>query len=279
MQYVTLSDGNKIPVLGYGVFTLTDLEECRECTKKALALGYRHVDTAQVYKNEEAVGDGMKESGVPRAEIFLTTKLWTTSFGEQKSGKFIDLALQKLKTDYVDLMLLHRPFSDYKGAWRALIQAQREGKCRSIGVSNFNERQIEELIVDTGVTPCVNQVELHPYGQQSALKQYHAEKGIATESWYPLGHGDEKLLSEPTLAALAEKYQKSTSQILLRWQIQEGNIVFPRARSQRHMAENFDLFGFELSREDVEKIRAMDEERYYDHTPVWIQKIMANFQC
>jgi diketogulonate reductase-like aldo/keto reductase len=279
MQYLTMKDGYKIPMLGYGVYTVTDLAQCKECVLGALDAGYRHIDTAQVYKNEEAVGDALAESSVAREEIFLTTKLWTTSFGYEKAKKAIDVALGKLKTNYVDLMLLHRPFGDYVGAWRAVLEGVKEGKIRTAGVSNFNVKQMEELAAATGELPAVNQIECHPYGQQRALKAYHDENGIVTEAWFPLGHGDKQLLAEPVLAAIGKKHGKSVAQVILRWHLQERNVVFPLARSDAHRRENFDVFDFTLDEEDMIAIRAMDRDRSYDHVPVWIQKIMSHFQC
>jgi diketogulonate reductase-like aldo/keto reductase len=279
MQYLTMKDGYKIPMLGYGVYTVTDHEECKQCVSGALEAGYRHIDTAQVYKNEEAVGDALAESGVARGDIFLTTKLWTTSFGYEKAKKAIDVALGKLKTDYVDLMLLHRPFGDYVGAWKAVLEGVKEGKIRTAGVSNFNVKQMERLAAETGELPAVNQIECHPYGQQKVLKAYHDENGIVTEAWYPLGHGDKNLLHEPVLLSIGAKHGKTAAQVILRWHLQEGNVVFPLARSDKHRRENFDVFDFALDEEDMNAIRAMDRDRSYDFVPVWFQKFMSRFQC
>lgn len=278
MESIKLNDGYSIPQLGYGVFTITDHEECKKCVLQALETGYRHIDTAQVYLNEAAVGDAIEESPVDRKDIYITSKIWVTSFGYKKAKKQIDVALKKLKTDYIDLMLLHRPFGDYKGAWKALEEAVKAGKIRSIGLSNFTQKQTQEILDIAEIKPVINQIELHPFGQQKAMRKYLAENGIAVESWFPLGHGDKKLLNLPLFGELASKYKKSPAQIIIKWHIQSGLIVFPRAKSRHHMKDNFEVFDFEISAEDMQRISDMDEDKYYDTVPMWIQKITSRFQ-
>lgn len=272
MNYVTLNDGNKIPVLGYGVFEIPDAE-CGECVLRALECGYRHIDTAQVYGNENGVGNAVRDCGIPRAELFITSKVWVKQYGYENTLQSIKSSLQKLKTDYIDLMLLHRPFFDYLGAWKALVQAQKDGLVKSIGVSNFDEAQIREVLDAATVVPAVNQIELHPYFVRSRLKGYLAENGIAVEAWYPLGHGNKKLVDNALFVELAEKYGKTPSQIILRWHIERGHIIFPKTRSAAHMRENMEIFSFSLSKEDADAIDALDKNKPLFNVPDWLQKL------
>ncbi|MCQ2478815.1 MAG: aldo/keto reductase, partial [Clostridia bacterium] len=261
-----------------GVFMITDLKQCEDSVLAALEMGYRHIDTAQVYLNESGVGEALSKTSVPRNEIFLTTKIWVNSFGYEKTTKQIDVALKKLKTDYIDLMLLHRPFGDYKGAWRALEDAVKCGKIRSIGLSNFNEKQTADILSICTIKPCINQIECHPFNQQVKWRKYLAENNIAVESWFPLGHGDKTMLQHPTFAAIANRLGKTPAQVILKWHLQSGLIVFPKATSPAHMQQNFDLFDFELTPEDMAEISKLDGTKKYDTTPEFIQKITAKFQ-
>ena len=272
MQYKTLNDGNKIPVLGYGVFEIPD-GDCEGCVARAVECGYRHIDTAQIYGNEAGVGRAVKACGVPRDELFLTSKVWVKEFGYEKTLKSIELSLKKLKTDYVDLMLLHRPYFDYLNAWRALEKAQSDGLVKSIGISNFTEKLTEEILGIAKVKPAVNQIELHPYFGRKKLKSYLEEKDIAVEAWYPLGHGNKKLTENPLFSKLSEKYKKTPSQIILRWHIQSGNIIFPKTRSAAHMAENLDVFSFSLDEEDMRSIDSLDKNKPLFNVPDWWQKL------
>lgn len=276
MEYKTLNDGNKIPVLGYGVFTVPD-SECADCVTRAISCGYRHIDTAQVYGNEAGVGDAVANCGVPREELFITSKVWVKEYGFESALKSIEVSLKKLKTDYIDLMLLHRPYFDYINAWKALEKAQKEGLVKSIGISNFTVKQTEEILSVSSVVPAVNQIELHPYCGQKKLKKYLAAKDIAVEAWYPLGHGNKKLLGDKVITALAEKYSKTPSQIILRWHIECGNIIFPKTCSTEHMKENLDIFSFGLEREDVDAISALDKNKPLFNVPDWIQKLTIKF--
>lgn len=272
MEYVTLNDGNRIPSLGYGVFEIPD-GECAECVSRAIACGYTHIDTAQIYGNEAGVGDAVASCGVPRGGLYLTSKVWVKQFGYEKTLKSIEQSLKKLKTPYLDLMLLHRPYFDYLGAWKALEKAREEGLVKSIGLSNFTQKQTEEILGIAHTVPAVNQIELHPYYSRRRLKEYLAEKGVATEAWYPLGHGNKGLVNNPLFGKLAEKYGKTPSQIILRWHIQSGNIIFPKTRSEAHMRENMGIFSFALEDEDMRAIDLLDRNKPLFRIPDWWQKL------
>ena len=262
--YITLNDGNKIPQFGLGVFMVPAGEETEVAVRSALDMGYRHIDTAHAYQNERSVGKAIRESGVPRVEIWITSKLWPSEYGEGKTAEAIDKMLGRLGTGYIDLLLLHQQFGDYLGAWRDMERAVEAGKVRSIGLSNFESDRLEEVLEAAAIKPSVLQVECHPYYQQTELKGRLAPYGTALEAWYPLGHGDAGLLSEPLFAELGEKYGKSPAQVILRWHIQEGTIVFPKTTNPAHMAENFDIFDFELTDEEMARVRALDRgQRYF----------------
>lgn len=274
MEYTVLNNGNKIPMLGYGVFEIPD-KDCTDCVLRAIKHGYRHIDTAQIYGNEAGVGRAISTCGIPRGELYITSKVWVKEFGYEKTLKSIDLSLEKLQTDYIDLMLLHRPYFDYLNAWKALEKALEEGKVKAIGISNFTIKQTKEILEIAKVKPAVNQIELHPYFGQKKLKEFLIENGIAVEAWYPLGHGNKKLLNNKLLKSLAEKYKKTPSQIILRWHVQGGNIIFPKTRSDAHMQENLEIFSFELSKEDMNAIDALDKNKALFTVPDWVQKLQV----
>lgn len=257
--YVTLNDGNKIPQFGLGVYMIPGDENTKEACLEAFRAGYRHVDTAHAYQNERGVGAAVKESGIHREEIWITTKLWPSEYGEGKTTEAIDKMLSRLDTDYIDLLLLHQQFGDYIGAWKDMEKAVAAGKVKSIGISNFESERLEELLDTATIKPSVLQVECHPYYQQTQLKERIAKYGTVIESWYPIGHGDKDLLNEPVFTELAEKYGKNNVQIILRWHIQEGTIVFPKSTNPKHIQENIDIFDFELTAEEMERIRALDK--------------------
>lgn len=262
--YITLNDGNQIPQMGMGVYMVPEGEATRQAVLEALRLGYRHIDTAHAYGNERSVGAAVKESGIPRQEIWITTKLWPSEYGRGKTAQAIDKMLQRLDTPYIDLLLLHQQFGDYLGAWKDMEAAVAAGKVRSIGLSNFESDRLEEVLAAASIKPAALQVECHPYYQQAALKQRLAAFGTVLESWYPLGHGDRTLLQEPLFARLGKKYGKSSAQIILRWQIQEGNVIFPKSTDPRHIRDNFQIFDFRLTGEEMEEIRRMDKgQRYF----------------
>ena len=263
--YITLNDGNKIPQYGIGVYMIPEGEETIHAVSEALKLGVRHIDTAHAYQNERSVGKAVKESGINRQEIWITTKLWPSEYGEGKTSAAIDKMLKRLDTDYIDLLLLHQQFGDYLGAWKDMEKAVKAGKVRSIGISNFESERLEELCEAVTIKPAVNQVELHPYYQQNELKKRMAKYGTVLESWYPIGHGAKDLINEPLFTKLAEKYGKSNVQIILRWHIQEGNIVFPKSSNPQHIKDNFNIFDFALTDDEMNEIRSLDKGlRYFN---------------
>lgn len=276
--YITLNDGNKIPQFGLGVFQIPGDEKTKEACLEAFKLGYRHIDTAHAYQNERGVGQAVKESGIPREEIWITTKLWPSEYGEGKTAKAIDKMLERLQTDYIDLLLLHQQFGDYLGAWKDMEKAVAEGKVKSIGLSNFESERLEEVLAAATINPSVLQVECHPYYQQNDLKKRIAPYNTVIESWYPLGHGDAALIEEPVFTKLAEKYGKTNAQIILRWHIQEGIIVFPKSSNPVHIKENIDIFDFELTEEEMNEIRQLDKGfRYYTQTLAEQEEALSQF--
>lgn len=266
MEYVTLYNSVKMPILGYGVYQVTK-EECERCVLDALKAGYRSIDTAQSYFNEEEVGEAMQKSGVPRNEIFLTSKVWIDNYGYDKCRKSVETSMKKLKTDYLDLMLLHQPFSDYYGAWRALEDLYREGKIRAIGVSNFYPDRLVDIASFSSVRPMVNQVETHPFNQQVAAKKYMDKYGVQIEAWAPFGEGRGGLFENPVLAEIAQKHKKTTAQVMLRWHIQRGVVAIPKSTHYERMKENLNVFDFMLDEEDMAKIAALDknESSFFSH--------------
>ena len=276
--YITLNDGNKIPQFGLGVFQISGDEKTKEACLEAFKLGYRHVDTAHAYQNERGVGQAVKESGLPREEIWITTKLWPSEYGEGKTAKAIDKMLERLQTDYIDLLLLHQQFGDYLGAWKDMEKAVAESKVKSIGLSNFESERLEEVLAAATINPSVLQVECHPYYQQNDLKKRIAPFNTVIESWYPLGHGDAALIEEAVFTKLAEKYGKTNAQIILRWHIQEGIIVFPKSSNPVHIKENIDIFDFELTEEEMNEIRQLDKGfRYYTRTLAEQEEALSQF--
>jgi 2,5-diketo-D-gluconate reductase A len=255
---IALSDGHSIPQLGLGVFQ-TPPDVTAQVVKAALATGYRHIDTAAVYVNEVGVGEGLRLSELPREEVYVTTKLWNADQGFDSAIKAFDHSVTRLNLDYVDLYLIHWPSprrDAYVDSWRALAKLKEQGRVRSIGVSNFNAEQLRRIIGETGVTPVLNQVELHPHFQQRALIETHRELGIATQSWSPLGQG--KDIADPVIGAIAARHGRTPAQIIIRWHLQSGLIVIPKSVTPRRIAENFDVFGFDLSPSDMAEIAAVD---------------------
>lgn len=264
MESVTLNNGVKMPMLGIGTFLLSP-EEAESSVLAALQCGYRLIDTANAYVNEKAVGRAMKQSGVPRQEIFLETKLWP-AFYEQANA--VEKTLQRLDTDYIDLLLIHQPSGNYIAGYQLMEKAYKEGKVKAIGLSNFTAEQIKEILSICEVKPTVLQTEVHPYHQETELKAFLKENGMVAQAWYPLGHGDKALLEEPLFARLGEKYGKSAPQIILRWHTQVGNIVIPGSKKSDHIRANIDLFDFELTGEELAAVAALNKNvRYYTSTP------------
>ena len=264
-----LSNGVVMPMAGIGTFLLSPDEAEASCVS-ALAGGYRLIDTANAYVNERAVGRAMKKSGLKREEIFLETKLWP-SFYEQADA--VDKTLARLDTDYIDLLLIHQPAGNYVAGYRQMEEAYKEGKVRAIGLSNFNVEQIKEILSICEVRPTILQTEVHPYFQEKGLKKYLASESMAIQAWYPLGHGDKALIEEPVFSKLAQKYGKSSAQIILRWHIQSGTIVIPGSKNPAHIKDNFALFDFALTEEEMAGIAALDKGvRYYTSTPEMLKK-------
>ena len=269
MEYVTLNNGVRMPMAGIGTFLLAP-DEAEASALSALQNGYRLIDTANAYVNEKAVGRAMKKSGLPRKEIFLETKLWPT-FYEQTDA--VEKTLQRLDTEYIDLLLIHQPAGNYLAGYRLMEQAYEAGKVHAIGISNFNAGQIEEIMSVCKVRPAVLQTELHPYNQERSLKGLLQKNGIVPQAWYPLGHGDKALLNEPLFAELGEKYGKSAAQIILRWHMQDGNIVIPGSKNPAHIKANFDLFDFALTDDEMARIASLNQDkRYYTSTPELLAK-------
>lgn len=257
--YVTLNNGCKIPQFGLGVYLIQGDADTKKACLEALKLGYRHIDTAHAYQNERGVGAAVKESGISRKEIWITSKLWPSEYGEGKTAVAIDRMLKRLDTDTIDLLLLHQQFGDYLGAWRDMEKAIAAGKVRSIGLSNFESDRLEEVLTNSHIKPAVLQVECHPYYQQNALKERIAPYGTAIESWYPIGHGDKSLIEEPVFTELAKKYGKTNVQIILRWHIQEANIIFPKSIDPQHIKDNMNIFDFALTKDEMQRIRNIDK--------------------
>lgn len=257
MEYVTLRNGVKMPVLGYGVYQVTQ-DECERCVLDALETGYRLVDTAQSYFNEEQVGSAIKKSGVPREEIFLTSKVWVEHYGYEAARASVLESMRKLQVEYIDLMLLHQPFNDYYGAYRALEELYEEGKLRAIGVSNFYPDRLVDLASFTKLPPMVNQVETHVLNQQTEAKQWMDKYKVQIEAWAPFGEGRGGLFENPVLAEIGAKYGKTTAQVMLRWNIQRGVVVLPKSVRKERMEQNLNVFDFALTEDDMQKIAALD---------------------
>lgn len=272
MEYVTLNNGIKMPMAGIGTFLLSP-DEAEASVLAALEYGYRLIDTANAYMNEKAVGRAMKHSGVAREDIFLETKIWPCFYEENDA---IDKTLERLDTDYIDLLLIHQPAGNYVAGYRQMEKAYKEGKVKAIGLSNFNEDQIKEILDICEVKPQILQTEVHPYSQEKALKAFLDKEGIVIQAWYPLGHGDKTLIEEPLFAEFDTKYGKSSAQIILRWHIQDGNIVIPGSKNPDHIKDNFDIFDFALTDVEMEQIAAMDKQkRYYTSTPELLEKYVT----
>ncbi|MCM1499300.1 MAG: aldo/keto reductase [Clostridium sp.] len=263
-MYVKLNNGVEMPMAGIGTFMLSPDEAEASCVS-ALADGYRLIDTANAYVNEKAVGRAMKKSGLDRKEIFLETKIWPSFYNQSDA---VEKTLQRLDTDYIDLLLIHQPAGDYVAGYKLMEKAYKEGKVKAIGLSNFNEEQIREILSICEVKPAVLQTETHPYFQEEGLKAFLAKEDIVIQAWFPLGHGDTALIQEPVFSKLAEKYGKSNAQIILRWHVQAGNVVIPGSKNPDHIRANFDLFDFELTAEEMQEIQALNKDkRYYTSTP------------
>ena len=277
MEMVTLNDGNKIPAVGFGVFLIPNDGATYEAVTRALKAGYRHIDTAAAYFNEAEVGKAVKDSGIPREEIFITSKLWLQDYGYEAAKKGLETSLEKLGLDYVDLYLLHQPYGDVAGAWKALEEAKAEGKIRSIGVSNMTPKIWKEFVPQFAMMPAVNQVECNPFFQQKELRALLAENDVKIEAYQPLGHGDETLLSHPDIVKLAEKYGKNPGQIILRFEVQDGLIVLPKSTNPQRIAGNIDIFDFELSDGEMDSLRTLDTGKgHHDPEAPGVAEMLLN---
>ena len=279
MEYIKLSNGVKMPQIGYGVYQVTP-GECERCVSDALSVGYRMVDTAQAYANEEGVGNAWKKSGIRREDLFLVSKIWISNYGYERAKASIDESLRKLQTDYIDLMLLHQPFCDRYGAYRALIDAYREGKLRAIGVSNFYPDHLIDLASNVEIKPMVNQVETHVFNQQIEAKKYMDELDCRIMSWGPLAEGRNNFFKNETLAEIGRKYGKTVPQVALRWLLQRGVIIIPKSSHKERMAQNIDIFDFELSSDDMSLIKTLDTGKslFFDHHDGEVTKMFMGWR-
>lgn len=267
MQKVKLNNGVEMPILGFGVFQISDPAECEKAVVEAIQSGYRLIDTAASYKNEDAVGNAIKKSGVDRKELFITTKLWIQDLGYEKTKAAFQKSLDLLQLDYLDLYLIHQPYGDIFGSWKAMRELLEEGKIRAIGVSNFHPDRVMDLIVNSGFTPAVNQVETHPFDQQIDNQVFLQENNVQIESWGPFAEGRNDMFQNEVLVALGKKHNKSVAQVILRWLTQRGVVVIPKSVRKERMVENFDIFDFELAADDMDAIVALDtkESLFFDH--------------
>lgn len=277
MKNVVLNNGIEMPIMGYGVYQIPDYDECKRCVLDAIDVGYRSIDTAAAYQNEEAVGEAIQESGIDRDDIFVTSKLWISHVGYDDTKKAIEASLNKLQTDYLDLYLIHQPYGDVHGSWRVMEELYKEGTLKAIGVSNFHPDRVMDLIVNNEVVPAVNQIETHPFYQRHEDQQFLEENDVQHESWAPFAEGKNDTFTNELLVSIGEKYGKSAAQVILRWLIQRGIVVIPKTVHKERMIENFDVFDFELSDEDMESIRTLDtvESQFFSHRDPEIIKWFA----
>lgn len=278
MQTVKLNNGVEMPILGFGVFQITDLTECERCVIEAIQTGYRLIDTAASYQNEEAVGRGIKQSGVPREELFITTKLWIQRNGYDGTIKAFERSLKRLQLDYVDLYLIHQPFGDVYGEWRAMEQLYQQGKVRAIGVSNFPPDRIMDLMIHNDIPPAVNQIEVNPFHQQIDAHKFLRDNGIQVEAWAPFAEGRNNIFQNELLRSIAAKHEKSVAQVILRWLLQRGIVAIPKTTRKERMIENISVFDFELSAEEMAAIATLDTKRscFFDHRDPEIVKWLGN---
>jgi len=274
---VTLHNGIDIPALGFGVWQMEDLKECENAVIKAIQTGYRMIDTAAIYQNETAVGSAVKNSGINRDELFITSKVWVQDHGYEKTKSAFQRTLNRLQMDYLDMYLVHWPYGDFLGTWKALEELYQEGKIKAIGVCNFTIEKLEELKAHSSVLPVINQIELHPVFQQKELQVYDRENNIITQPWSPLGNGNANLLNNAELKTLAEKYGKTVAQVILRWHLQEGFVVIPKSVTPSRIEENFNVFDFELTEDEMNVVRSLDTGKrlFFDpKDPEWEQKML-----
>lgn len=267
MEKIKLNNGVEIPVLGFGVFQINDLAQCEQSVVDAIEAGYRHIDTAQSYMNEEAVGKGIKRSGIAREDLFLTTKLWIQNDGYEGTKQAFERSLKRLQTDYVDLFLIHQPYGDVYGEWRAMEELYKEGKIKAIGVSNFQPDRLMDLIIHNKVLPAVNQIEVNPFNQQIESHKFLQENKIHAEAWAPFAEGKHDIFKNETLAAIAKKHNKSVAQVILRWVTQRGIVALAKSVKKERMVENLNVLDFKLGQEDLDAIAKLDTKTssFFDH--------------
>jgi 2,5-diketo-D-gluconate reductase A len=280
VQKLILNNGVEMPIIGFGVYQIPDVNECEQAVYDALIAGYRLIDTAGAYQNEEAVGRAIKRSGVPREKLFITTKLWISDAGYESTKKAFAKSLQKLQLDYLDLYLIHQPFGDVYGSWRAMEELNREGKIKAIGVSNFQMDRLVDLIIHNEVIPAVNQVETHPFCQQIESAQLMKEHNVQIQSWAPFAEGRNNLFQNEVLVSIAEKYNKSVAQVVLRWLTQRDVVVIPKSVHKERIIENFNIFDFELDQEDMENIELLDTKKslFLSHNDPETVKRLSSFK-
>lgn len=277
MEYMTLNNGVKIPKLGFGVFQISK-ENCENCVLDAIKVGYRHIDTAQSYFNEEEVGNAISKCGLPRKELFITTKVWIDNYGYEKTKKSVSKSMEKLKVDYLDLVLLHQPFSDYYGAYRALQDLYKDGKIRAIGVSNFAPDRLADIAAFNEIVPQVNQVEVNPLNQQISAQENMIKRQVQMEAWAPFGEGKNNMFNNPILLSIAKKYQKTAAQVILRWLMQRNIVALAKSTHIERMKENIEIFDFALSRKDMEMMLKLDtkESLFFNHqTPETVDRFVS----
>jgi diketogulonate reductase-like aldo/keto reductase len=278
---VTLNNGVKMPILGFGVFQIADLAACEQSVVDAIEVGYRLIDTAQSYGNEDDVGKAIKRSGVPRDELFLTTKLWVSDYGEEKAKKAFEASLERLQLDYLDLYLLHQPFGDVHGSWRTLEKLHKEGKIKAIGVSNFYPDRVMDVMMANDIVPAVNQIEVNPFYQRYDDQKFLEENKVQPEAWAPFAEGRNNLFQIEILVAISKKYGKSVGQVVLRWLIQRNIVALAKSTHKERIAENFDVFDFEMSDDDMQQITTLDmnESSFFSHRdPEAVKRIMGRHQ-
>jgi len=277
MQKIGLNNGVEMPILGFGVFQIEDLAECERSVRDAIDVGYRLIDTAASYGNEESVGNAIKASGVPRDELFVTTKLWIADTGFEKTKRAFDRSMKRLQLDYLDLYLIHQPYGDVFGSWRAMEELYGEGRIKAIGVSNFHPDRVMDFMVHNEVAPAVDQIETHPFHQQVETQKFLTENNVQIESWGPFAEGKNNIFGNELLVSIAEKHGKTVAQIILRWLTQRNIIVIPKSVRKDRMAENFDIFNFELTQEDMDAIKQLDTgtSLFFDHRDPAMVKLLS----